>query len=76
MINWHEYVDQMTPQIVQIRTSKGWGTGFIHYATEGGTRCIATARHVVEEAPAKINRSTFFAVEPYIASVVEVAIWF
>ena len=53
MINWHEHIDRITPQIVQIRTPKGWGTGFLHYATEGGTRCIATARHVVEEALAK-----------------------
>ena len=50
MINWHEHINQLTPQVVQIRTPKGWGTGFLHYGTEGGTRCIATARHVVEEA--------------------------
>ena len=26
-----------------------WGTGFVHYATDGGVRCIASARRVLEQ---------------------------
>ncbi len=49
MHDWQRYVDEITQQVVRIETQSGWGTGFVHYARRGGTRCIATARHVVAD---------------------------
>ena len=50
MSDWHQCVGQVARQVVRIQTPDGWATGFIHYASDGGARCIATARHVIEEA--------------------------
>ena len=59
MHDWQRPVDEITQQVVRIETQSGWGTGFVHYARRGGTRCIATARHVVadvlkEKAPFRV----------------------
>lgn len=50
MSDWNTIVEQIAEQVVRIQTASEWGTGFVHYARDGGTRCIATARHVVEAA--------------------------
>ena len=49
MQDWQHHVEEITQQVVRIETQNGWGTGFVHYARRGGTRCIATARHVVAD---------------------------
>ena len=48
MSNLNGYIEQVAQQVVKIQTPDGWGTGFIHYGRTGGTRSIATARHVIE----------------------------
>ena len=50
MSNLHSYIDQIAQQVVRIETEDCWGTGFIHYGRDGGTRSIVTAHHVVEQA--------------------------
>ena len=47
MHDWQHHVDEITQQVLRIETQSVSGTGFVHYARRGGTRCIATARHVV-----------------------------
>ena len=49
MHDWQSYIDKISKQIVKIEVQSGWGTGFVHYGRTGGTRCIATARHVVAQ---------------------------
>ena len=49
MLDWQHHVDEITQQVLRIETQSGWGTGFVHYGRRGGTRCIATARHVVTD---------------------------
>ncbi len=48
MPDWSSLIAQVTPQVVKLHTVSRIGTGFIHYATKGGSRCIATAPHVLE----------------------------
>ena len=49
MHDWQRHVDEIAQQVVRIETQSRSGTGFVHYARRGGTRCIVTARHVVED---------------------------
>ena len=49
MTDWAACVARVAPQLVRIQAPDGWGTGFIHYGTDGGARCIATAGHVIEQ---------------------------
>ena len=49
MSEWSQHIDQVAAQVVRIETQGMWGTGFVHYATDGGVRCIASARHVLEQ---------------------------
>lgn len=49
MHDWQRHVDEIAQQVVRIETPSKSGTGFVHYARRGGTRCIATARHVVAD---------------------------
>ena len=48
MTDWAACIARVAPQLVRIQAPDGWGTGFIHYGTDGGARCIATAGNVVE----------------------------
>ena len=56
MDDWQRHVDEIGPQVVRIETQSGWGTGFVHYARRGGTRCIATALHVVADVQKERQR--------------------
>ena len=49
MSDWSQYIDQVATQVVRIEMQSMWGTGFVHYATDGGVRCIVLARHVLEQ---------------------------
>ena len=49
MHDWQHYAGEITQQVLRIETQSVSGTGFVHYARRGGTRCIATARHVVAD---------------------------
>ena len=49
MSEWSQHIDQVAAQVVRIETQGMWGTGFVHYATGGGVRCIASARQVLEQ---------------------------
>ena len=49
MHDWQRHVEEIAQQVVRIETQSGWGTGFVHYARQAGARCIATARHVIED---------------------------
>ena len=60
MTDWSKCIAQVAPQIVRIQTADRSGTGFIHYGTDGGTRFIATARHVIEALPE--DQKPFFVV--------------
>ena len=51
MTNWSECIAQVASQVVRIQSADRSGTGFIHYGTDGGTRIIATARHIIESSP-------------------------
>ena len=53
MDDWQRHVDEIAQQVVRVETQSGWGTGFVHYARRGGTRCIATALHVVADVREK-----------------------
>ena len=49
MSEWSQHIDQVAGQVVRIETQDMWGTGFVHYATDGGVRCIVSARDVLEQ---------------------------
>ena len=51
MTNWTNCIAQLAPQLVRIQSAVRSGTGFIFYGSDGGTRFIATARHVIESIP-------------------------
>ena len=51
MTDWSDSIARIAPQVVRVQATNQSGTGFIHYGTDGGTRCIATARHLMEPVP-------------------------
>ena len=47
MSEWSQHIDQVAAQVVRIETQGMWGTGFVHYATDGGVMegsLLATAQ--------------------------------
>ena len=51
MTDWSDCLARIAPQVVRIQAADRTGTGFIHYGTDGGARCVATARHLMEPVP-------------------------
>ena len=47
---WSRAIEQVSQQVVDIRTPSGRGTGFVSYGRQRGTRIIATAQHVIASA--------------------------
>ncbi|MDE0040329.1 MAG: hypothetical protein OXU77_22615 [Gammaproteobacteria bacterium] len=51
MTDWSDCLARIAPQVVRIQAADRTGTGLIHYGTDGGARCVATARHLMEPVP-------------------------
>lgn len=49
--NWSAIADIVRPQVLRIDQGvrSNWGTGFTHFGSSGGTRCVLTAHHIITE---------------------------
>lgn len=62
-MDWSSAVSKITPFIVRIQTQQKWGTGFIFWQNKDYC-CIATAKHVIEDANLTGWEQPIYIVQP------------